>query len=318
MKSFVYEIKNLKNGKIYVGKSNNPHVRFKCHKRYGTSKISRAISKYGVDSFEFKIVGEFQNEEEAYFYEKKLIESYILAKQELYNLSAGGRGILLTPFLREKMNLVWNNKNRLKKISDASKRNWSNPSFRSNISLKIKNHFEKQDIKLKHSEATRKGMTDDARKKISEALKGRVQSLEEKEKRSLSGLQYWTEENRKEHSAKFICENNPNSKLSHLDVIKCRVLSELFVISQSQIARILSLPEKATRHVISGGTWKEVKIKDLNGNLTNEAFLIFCQLLNEFSYISPSLKTQKRVKLTLFGKSDPKIVDVYNNWNKGF
>jgi group I intron endonuclease len=317
MKSFVYVIKNLVNGKIYIGKSNNPEVRFKQHTRSSSCRstaISRAILKYGEQSFEFKIVGEFQSEEEAYAYEKTLIDSHLLEGHKLYNLSAGGRGILLTPALREKMETVWRSESRLKKISAISKKNWSSLAFRSNMSLKIKESFENQDLKSRHSEATSLGMTSEARKKISETHKGRIQSPDEKASRSTGCLRYWTDERRKEYSDKFTCENNPNAKLRHADVIKCRVLSELFTISESQVARILSLPSRATRNAIKYETWKEVSIKDCHGEITDEALAAFYQLLGEFACISPSAKTHKRVNLTSFAESNPKVLGAYEIW----
>lgn len=317
MCSFVYVITNLINLKSYIGKSNKPEERFRQHIRsssFGKSQLSRAILKYGEHSFEFKVVGKFQSEEEAYNYEKLLIESCIAGGRELYNLAAGGKGILMTPALKTKMETVWRDPKRLQKISDSSKRNWSNASFRSRISSKIECHFKNAETRARHGEATRVGMTLESRKKISDTHKGRVQSAEERSARSTGCLRYWTEEKRLEHSRKLMRENNPNAKLCRRDVIKCRVLSELFTISASQIARILSLPNKATRNAINGETWKDVLLKDENGNLTDESFTAFFELLGEFMNISPSAKTNQRVRLSPFGESIPKVLAAYENW----
>jgi len=262
----------------------------------------------------FEVVGEFSGEEEAYRYEKLLIDSRIAHGHTLYNLAAGGRGILMTPALRERMKFVWTSANRLAKISEASKRNWSSQEFRSDVSAKVKMRFKDAEFRTRHSESTRAGMTPDSRKKISETHKGRVQSTEERASRSAGVLQYWSEERREEWSRKLTCENNPNAKLSRKDVVRCRVLKSLFTISDSQIARILMLPIKATRNAISYGTWKEVLIKDENENLTNEALTAYHELLREFVIISPSVKTSKRVKLTPFGSSIPHIAAAYETW----
>jgi len=56
MRSFVYVITNVVDGKSYIGKSNNPAVRFSQHvrsSRFGRSLLSRAILKHGVQSFTF-------------------------------------------------------------------------------------------------------------------------------------------------------------------------------------------------------------------------------------------------------------------------
>ena len=316
-KSFVYEIVNKITGAVYVGKSNNPNQRFKVHMRAsyrGSIYLTKAIKKYGSESFELNVISEFENEELAYTYERLRIEELTYQGNKLYNLCAGGRGIIMTPQLHEKMILIWQDPKRLKKISDKSLSNWKSLSFKNNISFKIKAKFSDPDFKKKHSDATRMGMTLESRKKISDTHKGRVQSAEERTARSTGCLRYWTEEKRHEHSRKLMCENNPNAKLCRRDVIKCRTLNELLVIRTAQIARILSLPNKATRSAVNSETWKDVLIKDENGNLTDEALTTFFELLGEFMNISPSIKTNQRVKLSPFGASIPKVLAAYEAW----
>ena len=316
-KSFVYEITNKITGTVYVGKSNNPNQRFKSHMRAshrGSSYLAKAIKKYGVESFELNVIGEFENEELAYAYERLRIEELICQGNKLYNLCAGGRGIIMTPQLHEKMIPIWQDPKRLKKISDKSLSNWKSLLFKNNISFKVKSKFSDPDFKKKHSDATRVGMTSESRKKISDTHKGRVQSVKERAARSAGCLRYWTEGKRQEQSKKMMCENNPNTKLCQHDVIKCRVLSELFIISVSQIARILSLPDKATRSVIKGETWKDILVKNENCNLTDKAFAAFHEILAEFMNISSSAKTNKKAKLTLFGASIPKVLMAYEAW----
>lgn len=316
-KSFVYEIINKITGTIYVGKSNNPNQRFKTHMRAsnrGSSYLAKAVRKYGSESFELNVIGEFESEELAYAYERLRIKELTCQGNKLYNLCAGGRGIIMTPHLHEKMIPIWQDPKRLKKISDKSLSNWRSSSFKDDILFKVKAKFSDPDFKKKHSDATRAGMTLESRKKISDTHKGRVQSAEERSARSIGCLRYWTEEKRLEYSRKLMCENNPNAKLCRHDVIKCRVLNELFIISASQIARILSLPSKATRSAINSETWKGILIKDENDNLTDESFTTFFELLGEFMNISPSAKTNQRVKLSPSGASIPKIQSAYETW----
>lgn len=54
----IYKITNLVNGKIYIGSSINLDRRLYEHKhsRNKTTVISKAISKYGVDKFQFEVI----------------------------------------------------------------------------------------------------------------------------------------------------------------------------------------------------------------------------------------------------------------------
>lgn len=58
----IYKIKNMLNGKIYIGQSKNIHKRWSQHKRlldHGTHhsyKLQNAWNKYGSESFEFEII----------------------------------------------------------------------------------------------------------------------------------------------------------------------------------------------------------------------------------------------------------------------
>lgn len=62
----IYLIKNLVNGKIYIGKSKDINRRIKEHKRRSNSKMDKfknhrlynAISKYGIESFNFEVLEE--------------------------------------------------------------------------------------------------------------------------------------------------------------------------------------------------------------------------------------------------------------------
>ncbi len=106
MKSYVYCITNLINGKRYVGKSNCPEARWKKHQRDASRyHLHSAIRKYGIDSFEFEIVAEFSSEEAAFTAETKLIR--ILRTNDRnhgYNLNEGGRGgINPSPETRKRM-----------------------------------------------------------------------------------------------------------------------------------------------------------------------------------------------------------------------
>lgn len=55
--SYIYVIKNHKNQKCYVGKTNNPKSRWSSHKNINSKQlISKAIRKYGKEYFEFQVI----------------------------------------------------------------------------------------------------------------------------------------------------------------------------------------------------------------------------------------------------------------------
>lgn len=317
-KSFVYEIVNKITGTVYVGKSNNPNQRFKSHmsaSHRGSIYLAKAVKKYGSESFELNVIGEFESEELAYEYERLRIEERTYQGIKLYNLCAGGRGIIMTPQLHEKMIPIWQDPKRLKKISDASLSNWKSSSFRDDISFKVKAKFRDPVFKKKHSDATRAGMTDEVRNKISETHRGRIQSEAAKLSRAVGCKNYWAnnEEQKKVSSERMSCDKNPNAKISVQDVIKCRVLDFVFDISVLQIARILSLPPRATRHVINSNTWKSISVTN-NDYLTESSLLALLEIMKSNSRISPSKKTTNIACLTEHALKDSRITDLYNKW----
>lgn len=104
---YVYQIINILNGKIYIGKASDPAFRLKDHLRvakggrhkYGTKYqlIHEAIAKYGIDNFDHRVIQSFMNEDESLVAEKYWIDFFKTniikyGKEFGYNLSDGGRG----------------------------------------------------------------------------------------------------------------------------------------------------------------------------------------------------------------------------------
>lgn len=62
---YIYKIVNKINGKIYVGKTNNPAERksahFREYKKDSTKALYRAMSKYGEENFIFEIIEECED-----------------------------------------------------------------------------------------------------------------------------------------------------------------------------------------------------------------------------------------------------------------
>lgn len=90
----IYKITNKVNNKCYVGQSNNPTQRWKEHKSransgcdVGQSAIHDAMRTYGIDNFEFTIIGWFSDYNEK---EKHYIKLYNSLVPNGYNIMHGG------------------------------------------------------------------------------------------------------------------------------------------------------------------------------------------------------------------------------------
>lgn len=90
MHYYLYEIKNIVNGKIYVG----VHKTHNLNDGYmGSGKvIKRAIEKYGLDSFVKTILETFDTVEQMYAREKEIVNDEFLSRTDVYNLRRGGTG----------------------------------------------------------------------------------------------------------------------------------------------------------------------------------------------------------------------------------
>jgi len=98
---FVYSIFNNLNGKIYIGKTNDPHRRWIKHKTTANCKnaggrfyLHRAMYKDGVDNFTFTVFQTFEREEDCNAAEIYWIQFFNCRDEKLgYNLTNGGEGV---------------------------------------------------------------------------------------------------------------------------------------------------------------------------------------------------------------------------------
>ena len=90
----IYKITNKITNKCYIGQSNNPSKRWNSHKSHttagddiGKSAIHDAMRKYGIENFDFSIIGWFEdyNEKEKYY-----IQYYNSLIPNGYNIMKGG------------------------------------------------------------------------------------------------------------------------------------------------------------------------------------------------------------------------------------
>lgn len=95
----IYLAENLINGKIYIGYSKNFAKRLKKHKQVsGCSRVKekfyfqRAISKYGINNFNFSVIESCSSKEDMIEAEKFYIAYFKGLGAQLYNLTGGGEG----------------------------------------------------------------------------------------------------------------------------------------------------------------------------------------------------------------------------------
>ena len=127
------------NGRVYIGiTSQAPETRWQRGNGYrNNSYFTRAINKYGWDSFKHEILYRDLSEEKAKEIEIQLISEYKSNQRKYgYNISSGGeskKGTKISDWQKERIrqgniNKVVSDSTR-KKLSIASKRTWQNKDF---------------------------------------------------------------------------------------------------------------------------------------------------------------------------------------------
>lgn len=87
----VYQITNLVNGKIYIGKhtTKDPYDNY-----MGSGKlIIQAIKKYGLENFTKEILFCFTDEKEAFLKEEEIVTKEFIDRENTYNIVLGGIGM---------------------------------------------------------------------------------------------------------------------------------------------------------------------------------------------------------------------------------
>lgn len=86
----IYKIKNLANGKEYIGK----HQTKDLEDGYMGSGValSKAIAKYGIESFKKEILHVFETEEDMNRKEAELVTEEYCLREDTYNICVGGQG----------------------------------------------------------------------------------------------------------------------------------------------------------------------------------------------------------------------------------
>ena len=203
----IYKIRNLKNGKVYIGQSYDLTTRFRDHRKPCKFKSNRplysSIKKYGIENFEFIVlewIEDISKLDEREQYWMDYYKSYNL--EYGYNLSptSGGstRGIKHTEEHKQKIGLAGKGRkhteisiakmveaqkgkpkseeHRLKLVEVAKKR-WENPDYRKHMSetQKGKSPWNKGiPCSKEHKEAISKANKDKKKEPFTEEHKRKI------------------------------------------------------------------------------------------------------------------------------------------------
>lgn len=143
----IYQIYNIKNGKVYIGKAVDVFKRksehFKCleNNKHYNQHLQKSFNKYGKESFRFQIIEECSKSEliEKEIYNIECFNSF----HDGYNQTLGGEGML---------GKKWND-NQFKIMSEKMKGNTYGLGNKSNLGLK---KSEKSKEKIRNSLLGRK------------------------------------------------------------------------------------------------------------------------------------------------------------------
>ena len=108
MRGFIYQIKNLSSGKLYIGQTikANPIDRVREHfvsyKKVKTA-IHLAIKKYGETNFSYEILLCCLTQEDLDFYERHFISSFNTLAPRGYNLRTGGKEGVMCAASKQKL-----------------------------------------------------------------------------------------------------------------------------------------------------------------------------------------------------------------------
>lgn len=164
--SAIYKITNEQNGKVYIGGSSNVRDRRQQHNReleHGSHHVTEMQKDYNnyPDSFRFDVI-EYCSAEDLVELERKYIADYdAMNPTHGYNRESGG--------------------NANKKISDETKKIWSDHRKGEGAAMYGKHHTEEAKRKIAEKQRGRI-MPEERKRKISEAKKGVKMSLEYRKK----------------------------------------------------------------------------------------------------------------------------------------
>ena len=161
LKYIIYKTTNGINGKIYIGCHQTEDI----YDNYmGSGKIlNRAIKKYGIENFTKEILECFDNPDDMFSMESKVVNEDFVKRKDTYNLVQGGHGgkevgELGIKVLKEKYGDDWN-----KELYKKAIKLWvksDDPVIKRQRSIIAGNAFRNK----KHTEETKKQMSESQKK----------------------------------------------------------------------------------------------------------------------------------------------------------
>jgi group I intron endonuclease len=234
---YLYKITNTENQKVYIGQTNNPDLRWSQHKsnaKYdrGNQVITRAMTKYGANVFQFEVIATCRTQEDVDLAEEEAIQQYDSRNREKgYNVDRGGN---TSPRTSEVV----------AKISEA-----------------LQKHYETHDGWLKGGT-----LTDEWKENISKASMGKAgtnigKTFDDKWRmnisKSLTGKKF-SEERIKKLSESHLGQIAPNRKLTLEQVKEIRFLYKSTKISQKELGKQFGLSQATIHDIVNNLTYKEV------------------------------------------------------------
>ena len=188
MKTGVYKITNLVNGKVYIGASKDIERRWSAHRR-GLTAIADDLKTFGLENFKFKVLLECP-EDMLCQWERDMIALYDSDDPEKGYNDKGDRPYSLKTSESLKGHKPWS----------KGKPAWNkgipcSEETRRKMSEKLKGRIFSDETKHRMSES-QKGKhnithSEETKRKISEANKGHIVSEETKRKISEANRLYW-------------------------------------------------------------------------------------------------------------------------------
>ena len=284
--------------KRYIGvTSRSPNERWRNGHGYKNNvHFTRAIEKYGWDNFKHEILATKLTEEEAYKMEVELIEKYnTFNSNNGYNLTSGGETCKQhTDETRAKQSelakKLWQDEEYRKAHSEYAKTlvgeknpNYgnhklageNNPNYgkkhtneiREKIRIKALNMSD--ETRKKMSEAAKRNMTPEKRERLRELAKMRRPNDETREKMSQSQKERWDEESRLEWSKKVSGDGNPMYGKHHSEETK-QLLREMFS-GENSVWYGRHHTEESKQKAHDSCTWKVPVVKlTLQGDFIEE------------------------------------------------
>lgn len=147
---YFYKITNVVNGKFYYGVHNTTNV----DDGYMGSgfALKKAIIKYGVENFRKEILKFFDNEEDAFAYEKEIVNENLIKDENCYNIQIGGKYFSTQGMVTAKDkdgNCFWVSQEFYKKNKDILGTNWTNRHHKKESKEKTRNKMTPKNSKNK-------------------------------------------------------------------------------------------------------------------------------------------------------------------------